>query len=108
MPFVAFYVTFPDQATAQAVANTLLAKRLIACANFFPIHAAYWWAGQQASEQEWAALFKTRLDLEEVLEHEIRQLHPYTVPCVARWEMRANADYEAWITNETVLADEGC
>ena len=40
---------------------------------------------------------KTSLALERALEAEIERLHPYEVPCIMRFETRANAAYEQWI-----------
>ncbi|MBX2892933.1 MAG: divalent-cation tolerance protein CutA [Saprospiraceae bacterium] len=101
MAFLVFYITHPDEATARRVAAHLVQERLAACANVFPITSAFWWRGAVQHEGEWVSIVKTRLDLEEKLEAEIHKMHPYEVPCIMRWEARANADYEAWIVAET-------
>lgn len=102
MPFLLFYVTHPDEATARRVAEHLVNERLAACANVFPITSAYWWQSAVQRGGEWVSILKTRLDLEEKLETEIRKIHPYEVPCVLRFEVRANEAYENWIASETV------
>lgn len=101
MAFLVFYLTHPDEATARRVAAHLVQERLAACSNVFPITSAFWWQDAVQHEGEWVSIVKTRLDLEEKLEAEIRKMHPYEVPCIMRWEARANADYEAWIVAET-------
>ncbi|MCW5923946.1 MAG: divalent-cation tolerance protein CutA [Saprospiraceae bacterium] len=101
MAFLVFYITHPDEATARRVAAHLVQERLAACSNAFPITSVFWWQGAVQHEGEWVSIVKTRLDLEEKLEAEIRKMHPYEVPCIMRWEARANADYEAWIVAET-------
>jgi periplasmic divalent cation tolerance protein len=101
MPVLAVYVTFPNEDSAQAMADQLLGSRLIACANIFPIRSAYWWENQITKDAEWVAIFKTATNLEQQLENAIMEVHPYEVPCIIRWEIRANLAYEAWIHSET-------
>lgn len=101
MAFLLFYITHPDEATARRVSEHLVNERLAACANVFPIASAYWWQGAMQREGEWVSIVKTRLDLEEKLEAEVQKIHPYEVPCILRFEVRANEAYENWIKNET-------
>ena len=101
MPFLVFYTTYPDETSAREIAQQLLLQRLVACANFFPIGSAYWWDGAIQQEHEWVAVLKTSLALEPALEAEILRLHPYETPCIVRFEVRANAAYEAWVLAST-------
>lgn len=101
MAFILFYVTHPDEATAQRIATQMVELRLAACANIFPIASAYWWNGAVQQENEWVSVLKTRPELEPRLEEAIRQIHPYEVPCILRFEVRANGDYEKWIADST-------
>lgn len=105
MPFLLFYVTYPDEATAQRISGELLDRKLIACANVFPMASAYWWQGAVQREGEWVSILKTRPDLELAVEQAVTQFHPYQVPCITRFEARANADYERWIFEITEQAD---
>lgn len=102
MAFSIFYVTHPDQATAQRIADEVVGRRLAACANIFAMQSAYWWAGAVQQEGEWMSVLKTAAHLEEALEEAIRSAHPYQTPCIARWQASANEDYEEWI-NASVL-----
>jgi periplasmic divalent cation tolerance protein len=104
MSFLLFYVTYPDEETARRVSELLVNERLAACANVFPITSVYWWQGAVQREGEWVSIVKTRLDLEQRLEAEIKKIHPYDVPCILRFEVRANEEYEQWIENETKSA----
>jgi periplasmic divalent cation tolerance protein len=97
MPFLVFYVTHPDEGTAHDISAHLLDKRLIACANIFPIQSAYRWSGAVQREGEWVSVLKTKTALETALEDALRALHPYDTPCFMRFEARANAEYERWI-----------
>lgn len=101
MAFLLFYVTHPDEATARQIATQMVERRLAACANIFPISSAYWWNGAVQQENEWVSVLKTRPELEMRLEETIKQIHPYEVPCILRFEVRANADYERWILDST-------
>ncbi len=97
MPFLTFYITHPDEATARRIADHLLQERWIACANLFPIGSTYWWEGAVQNEAEWVSILKTSLEMEHFLEEEIARIHPYETPCIMRFETRANAAYEQWI-----------
>ena len=101
MPFLVFYVTHPDEATAQRISGAMVEQRLAACANIFPIQSAYWWEGAVQQEGEWVSILKTRPELENALEQAILEIHPYTTPCILRFEVRANASYEKWVEAET-------
>lgn len=102
-----FYVTCPDETKARQLGEALLQRRLIACANYFPIGSAYWWQGTIEEEKEWVALFKTRIELEQKVEEAIAGLHPYQVPCILRFEGRANEAYANWIEDCTAASIEG-
>ncbi|MBV6441976.1 MAG: Divalent-cation tolerance protein CutA [Saprospiraceae bacterium] len=102
MAFLLFYITHPDEVTARSVSEHLVNKRLVACSNIFPITSAYWWQGAVQHEGEWVSIVKTRMDLEKKVEQEIQKIHPYEVPCILRFEVRANEAYERWIDGETV------
>jgi periplasmic divalent cation tolerance protein len=104
MPFLIFYVTHTSLEQAQLLGNQLLSERLIACANYFPIESAYHWQGQIEAEAEYVSVLKTSIRHESTVEARIQALHPYATPCITRWEVRANADYEAWIEKETQIA----
>jgi periplasmic divalent cation tolerance protein len=97
MPFLCCYITHPDEAAARRMAEHLLTERLIACANIFPVTSAYWWQGAVQQENEWVSLVKTSLELEAALESAVQRMHSYEVPCIMRFEARANETYEQWI-----------
>ena len=99
--FLVFYVTHPDEATAQRIADALLQDRLVACANVFPMASAYWWEGAIAREGEWVSVLKTRVSLEHAVETAIAKIHPYQTPCLMRFEVRANRAYHQWIEEST-------
>lgn len=105
MSLLVFYITHPDKATAQRISDALLDRKLIACSNVFPMTSAYWWEAAVQREGEWVSILKTRPELELAVEQAITQLHPYQVPCIVRFEARANAAYERWIFEATEQAN---
>lgn len=95
--FLVFYVTHPDEATARRIAEALIAEKLVACGNIFPVQSMYEWKNVPVHENEWVSVLKTGLSREQDVENAISRLHPYEVPCIVRYEVRANKSYVDWI-----------
>lgn len=100
---VTLYVTCKDRQQAMDIANTMVAERLVACANLLgPISSVYWWDGKVQQGDEFALLLKTRDQLVEPATNRIKQLHSYDVPCVVAYPITGgNLDFLNWITAET-------
>lgn len=97
MAFKIIYITYPDEATANKVSSILIEKRLVACANVFPIGSIYTWKEKIESDREYVSIVKTiEANFEKVTE-EVEKLHPYEVPCITGWSAEANQAYEDWI-----------
>jgi periplasmic divalent cation tolerance protein len=101
MSFTIFYVTHENKQEANKIADHLLNKKLIACANLMPMEAAYWWNGNIDRAGEVVSILKTRNENREVVSKEIEAIHPYEVPCIIHFQVEANEAYEAWIAEET-------
>jgi periplasmic divalent cation tolerance protein len=90
---------------AEAIARTVLEKRLAACVNIVPnVVSLYWWGGELCREEESTLLIKTRRDLIAALTEVIRAAHPYEVPEVIALPLapgEGNAAYRAWLVAET-------
>lgn len=101
--FVFVYSTFPDAASAEAVAEALVRAKLAACVNIHgPITSVYEWKGTVERETEIAAFIKTRSDLADAVIAEARKLHPYDVPCFLKLPIAGgNDDYLAWAREQT-------
>jgi len=102
MPFITIYITYPDIETAKKIVEVLMEKRFIACANFFPIESVYWWQGRIENANEIVSLLKTRKENWDKIKEEVKKIHPYEVPCIEKFEVEANEDYEKWIDKETI------
>lgn len=97
MSFSICYITHATKADAKSMADQLIAEKLIACANLFPITSSYLWKGNVENDNEWVSLVKTTNVKWEELEARVLELHPYEVPCVIRMEVTSNEAYEKWI-----------
>lgn len=102
MSFIIVYITHSSEENAQKIADELLQKKLVACANIFPIKSMYWWNGSIENENEYVSIVKTIPELWEILQKEITAIHPYEVPCIMKIEAEANEEYEKWIRESTV------
>ncbi|HII72617.1 TPA: divalent-cation tolerance protein CutA [Candidatus Woesearchaeota archaeon] len=100
MSFIIVYTTNKDEAEARKIAAHLLKKRLIACANFFPIGSMYWWEGRIQEDKEVVSILKAREEDWEAVKEEITSLHSYGCPCIIRLSADANKGYEDWLEGQ--------
>lgn len=101
MAFVVIYVTHKDKSSCQKIISHLLKKKLIACANMFPIQSSYWWKGKVEGAHEVVSLLKTKSENWEKVKNEIKSLHSYDTPCIMKMRVEANEEYEQWINDWT-------
>lgn len=103
MTIIDIWVNCPSIENAEAISRALLTAKLVAAANRYPaVQSAYVWEGVIQQRSEYPLRLKTRADLGQLVEDEIRQLHPYKVPCILRADgAGANADYIAWVYEVT-------
>ena len=93
----------PDQASAQALATTLVSARLAACVNMLgPCRSVYRWQGAIESAQEVPLLIKTTAARYADLEAAIRAAHPYELPeIIAVPIAHGLPGYLDWLVTET-------
>jgi periplasmic divalent cation tolerance protein len=72
--------TEADQARAQALAEALLERRLVACVSLQPLQSLYRWKGQLQRDAEVQLLFKTSADQLGRLQDAVMELHSYDTP----------------------------
>ncbi len=94
-----FYVTMPDQDSANHIARRLLEQGLIGCANIIPtMKSLYYWEGEIECSTECILILKTRSDFSSQLQESIQNLHPYQIPCIAEIKLEnLNRDYHHWL-----------
>jgi len=97
---ILIYITNPTKEEAKKIAEHLIEKKLIACANIFPITSLYKWNGKLADEGEFVLLGKTREENYEKIVDEVEKIHSYKIPCILKVPMEANKSYENWLENE--------
>ena len=92
-------VTFPSMESARQIGTALVEKQLAACVNFIPgIESIYRWQGKIEFAAEVLAIIKTSTAALEVLEREVRCLHPYELPeFIVIKPASAGHDYLAWV-----------
>ncbi|MFA5259239.1 MAG: divalent-cation tolerance protein CutA [Candidatus Pacearchaeota archaeon] len=101
MGFILIYVTYPNMEEASKAISHLLEKKLIACANTFPIKATSCWTGKVAECDEIVSILKTKKENWEKVKSEIKKIHSYKVPCIMKLDVEANEEYESWVNSET-------
>jgi periplasmic divalent cation tolerance protein len=95
-------VTFPDKRSAEKVRSALLEKRLVACANLTHVDSKYWWKGKVERASEYLMLAKTKEELYDKVEEEVKNLHPYEVPEILFIKVDRGLDeYLKWVKEET-------
>lgn len=94
-----FYCPFPSIEVAREVSQTLLAERLIACANILGAgESMYHWQGHIERSNEVFALLKTTAEKVGSARSRLEQLHPYDVPCIAEIAADSlNVAYAKWL-----------
>ncbi len=100
MTIIFIYITNPSKKHAEKVALHLLNKKLIACANIFPVKSFYWWKGKIEKSKEYVLLAKTIKENFKKIKEEVKKVHEYEVPIIARLEVESNKEYENWLKKE--------
>lgn len=101
--YLVVYITVPSSETGEKIANTLVEKRLAACASIVPgLSSIYHWQGKICNETELLLIAKTRDSLFERLEQEVKSIHPYQVPeIIALPIIKGSREYLDWIDEST-------
>ena len=94
---ILIYITNPSEQVAKKVAKKLIDKKLIACANIFPVQSIYPWKGKLQEEKEVIILAKTKKNYLESVEEEVKKIHSYEVPCILTITADANEEYSRWM-----------
>jgi periplasmic divalent cation tolerance protein len=96
------YVTAKDENEALHIARALVAERLVACVNCWPITSVFRWEGAVEEGPEAAMICKTRTELVPLVIARVKELHSYEVPCITSWEIATgSASYLDWVGKET-------
>ncbi|MBI0582932.1 MAG: divalent-cation tolerance protein CutA [Methanomassiliicoccus sp.] len=100
-------VTYPDEETARAISRSLIERRLAACSNIFAVGSIYRWRGEIKEASEFASLLKVRSEDFQAVAEAVRELHPYDVPCIVRYDIAdGSGDYLGWVMSSTARPPE--
>ncbi len=104
--FIFVYITCEGFDEARNIARHLLEKRLIACANIFPVRSLFWWEGKIEECNEFVIIAKTKAEKFKELREEVKKIHSYSVPCICAFVVEeGNKDFLDWI--EKTVEHEG-
>ena len=97
--YIIVLATTANKAEAEKIAQTLLKKRLIACANIInPVASLFFWSGKIDKAEECLMVMKSRRDLFAELAECLKGLHSYEVPEVLAIPIvEGSAVYLAWM-----------
>ena len=97
--YVQLQITFPAEDAAMSLAEILVTKKLVACAQVFgPIKSVYVWQNALEKSHEILLLAKTKKTLFEKVVAEVRKHHPYQCPqIIALPLVCGNDDYLQWV-----------
>jgi len=103
MTMILVYITTPNKKEAGKIIRHLLEKRLIACANIFPVKSLYRWKGKIAKGNEFVAIAKAPAKNYAAIKKETAKIHPYEIPCIIKISAAANPEFSRWIEEETKI-----
>ena len=101
MAFIIVYITYPNIEEANKIISHLINKKLIACANIFPVKSSFIWKGKVDNSDEIVSIAKTKKENWEKIKAEVKKMHSYETPCILKIEAEANEDFEDWVNKET-------
>jgi periplasmic divalent cation tolerance protein len=102
--FCLVYVTTPDQAVAEVLAERAVEGQLAACANILPgMVSIYRWQGKLERASESVLILKTRVDLAAELKTMLTTHHPYETPCILVLPIAdGHQAFLDWIAGQTI------
>jgi len=98
MNCIAVITTVASREDARRIAQALVERRLVACAQISAIESLYHWDGALQDDSEFRLLLKTVDTQYDAVERAIRELHPYELPAIYALPIdRIHAPYAAWV-----------
>ena len=98
------YVTAPNRAEAETIAETVVTERLAACANILDgATSIFHWDGKLCRENEAVLILKTTEEKTGALTARIKELHSYECPCIVVLPIEGgNFSFLNWLRLETL------
>ncbi|MDH3209522.1 MAG: divalent-cation tolerance protein CutA [Burkholderiaceae bacterium] len=102
MKLIAVYTTVANIEEARKIANLLVERKLVACAQISEIESYYSWDGALQHDNEYRVLLKTKEACYPAVEASIRELHSYELPAIHALALeRVYEPYAAWVEANT-------
>jgi periplasmic divalent cation tolerance protein len=99
---IAVFTTIDDLERAQAIATSLVERKLAACVQISEIESVYSWQGATQKDKELRIMAKTVADRYTDVEAAIRALHTYDLPAIYAFGMReVFAPYAEWVAEKS-------
>lgn len=100
--YVMVFITASNIEEGRHIADSLVERRLAACANIIEgIHSTYWWKGKKESSEEALVILKSREDRLKELIKVAKELHSYENPEVIAVPVVGGSEaYLKWIGDE--------
>jgi periplasmic divalent cation tolerance protein len=98
------FITSPDRATADRIADALVEGGHAACVNIIPgLTSVYYWQGEVHHDEEWLLLAKTTSRAWPKLEQCVADVHPDDVPEVVAAPLEHGLpSYLQWVREQTL------
>ncbi len=94
--------TYSRKVTGSRITTALLAAKLAACIQVFPIRSAYFWKGKIARDREFLMLIKARSKRFNQVKETILEHHDYKTPEIISLRIdRGFAGYLRWMGKVT-------
>lgn len=95
--------TASNKDEALKISEYLVKNKLIACCNIIEnVTSVYYWGGNLNIDNEVLMIMKTKTELYDKVEKEIKKMHGYDVPeIVCTPLISGNKDYLNWIDEQT-------
>jgi periplasmic divalent cation tolerance protein len=108
MASILVFMTTATRREAQEIVQTLLDKRLIACANIYgPVESHFRWQNKIEKASEFLVLMKSNHNLFTKLSKKIKKMHSYDVPeILAVPILEGFPTYLEWLNTSLVATGE--
>lgn len=101
--FILVHTTTGSKREAEKIAKKLVKEKIVACANYFPVHSTYRWNGEVVSEMEYSLSCKTTKKNFPLVKRAILSIHSYDLPAIVSIPINGgSSDYLHWITGEVI------
>ena len=99
-----FYITASNKKEAEGMANKLLNKKLIACANVISnVNSYFVWKNKVQNSKEIIICGKTTSKNQTKIIKAVKSIHSYAVPCIIFFDIKnGNKDFLKWIKQSVI------